>query len=134
MCWNSLVKYFSREVTSSTKKITFAAKEYPSISICPSHAFKINLEDYMFKNNSISLEEIENLVKANAWTADEIFYYVSYQTKTNPGYECLTSKDSVDPRRPCSFPFIWDNVCKFNMQLEHSLEDELIFKEFFGGN
>ena len=112
MCWNSLVKYFSREVTSSTKKIIFAHKEYPSISICPYSPFKINLEDHMFKNDSISLKEIEKLVKSSSWTADEIFYYVSYQTETNPGYECLTTKDSVDPRRPCSFPFIWDNVCK----------------------
>ena len=112
MCWNSLAKYFSREVTYSTKKIIFPAKEYPSISICPNPAFKVNLEDYMFKNDTISLEDIESLVKDEAWSSEEIFYYVSYQTKTNPGYECLTTKDSVDPRRPCSFPFTWDHVCK----------------------
>ena len=67
----------------------------------------------MFRNDSISIKEIENLVKANSWQSEEIFYYVSYQTKSNPGYECLTTKDSVDPRKPCSFPFIWDNTCKF---------------------
>ena len=111
-CWNSLVKYFSKEISSSTKKIGFVEREYPSISICPLSPFKVNLEDDLFKNDSISLQEIKNLVKDNSWTADEIFYYVSYPTKTNPGYECLTTKDSVDPSRPCSFPFIWDNVCK----------------------
>ena len=117
MCWNSVVKYCSREITTSTKKISFTKKEYPSISICLSYPFKTNLEEYMFKNDSISLKEIEKIVKANSWTADELFYYVSYQTETNPGYECLTTKDSVDPRKPCSFPFIWGNVCKYSLNL-----------------
>lgn len=113
MCWRSLVKYCSRERTVLIKKIDFEEKEYPSVSICPNHPFKTNLEDFMFRNDSISIKEIENLVKANSWKSEEIFYYVSYQTKSNPGYECLTTKDSVDPRKPCSFPFIWDNTCKF---------------------
>ena len=114
MCWNSVVKFSAKEITSSTKKIIITEKEYPSISICPNYPFKINLEDYIFKNDSISMQEIKKLIKTYSWSKEEIFYYVSYQTESNPGFECLTTKDSLDPRMPCSFPFTWDkdNICK----------------------
>ena len=96
------------------QKIAFTEKEYPSISICPNFPFKSYLEDFMFKNDSISLKEIEKLVKQNSYSKDEIFYYVSYPTFSNLGYECLTTKDSVDYRKPCVFPFIFDNICKYH--------------------
>ena len=94
------------------------AKDFGSVSICPFIAFKDNLEDQMFRNETISLEDIKRLIDENAWKRNETFYFVSYPTDTDPGFECLTTKDSIDRTKPCSFPFKWDNTCKLTLNIK----------------
>ena len=105
---NIFDKFLSGKIAIFEQTKTMPSKDYASISICPFIAFKHNIEHQMFKNETVSLSEIGKLVRENAWKRNETFYFVSYPTNDDPGFECFTTKDSVDRLRPCSFPF-WRN-------------------------
>ena len=49
-----------------------------------------------------------NLVKESHWTKNETFFFVNQASTKTKGYPCMTTKDSNDPGRPCSFPFVRD--------------------------
>ena len=60
----------------------------------------------MFQGNS-SLGEIESKVKRNVWQRNETFYFLDFPTEKTPGFPCMTTEESVDPNKPCMFPFIY---------------------------
>ena len=62
----------------------------------------------MFQGNS-SLAEIESKVKRNVWPRNETFYFLDFPTEKSPGFPCMTTEESVDPNKPCMFPFIYKN-------------------------
>ena len=106
--WTSLQKYLSYKISVSVKEEKMKEKEYPSVSICPFYAYKEDLEDFLFNNKSSSLVDIERLVKSNIWKRNETFYFVSYPSEKDPGFECMTTPDSYDFVKPCSFPFYYE--------------------------
>ena len=84
--------------------------QYPAISVCVDNAYKDGFDDLFFRNNSISVKEVEEIVKENVWKRNETLYYVNFPSDNNPGYECMTSRDSYDPNKPCLFPFYYGDV------------------------
>ena len=90
--------------------------QYPSVTVCVYPTFKDYIDDRLFSSNS-SLAETEKLLKSNIWKRNETFYFVNHKhsTKnyTNREFPCMTSSESNDPGRPCSFPFklrgTWEN-------------------------
>ena len=115
--FTSVRKYQSGKVSIFVELQTMKDLDYGSMSICPYFAFKKNLEDLMFKNETIVLDDVQKLVDENVWKRNETFYFVSYPTNEEPGYECLTTKGSVDNKKPCIFPFKWHNKCKLETEL-----------------
>ena len=76
-------------------------------SVCVDHVFKASFDDLFFRNDSITVEEIGDIVKKNVWSRNETFYFVDFPSDSNSGYPCMTSRDSYDPNKPCMFPFYW---------------------------
>ena len=103
---NSFLKYLRRSKAVSIEEIELSQKEFPSVTICPNYAFKEILEVEMFQGNS-TLDKIEARVKRNVWTRNETFYFVDFPTRQTPGFPCLTTEESIDPNKPCMFPFIY---------------------------
>ena len=79
---------------------------WTSFSVCADKSYKNPLEDIIFNNDSFTIDGIERLVKENTWDKNEIFYFLDFPTVTHPGFPCMTTKDSVDPIRPCMFPLV----------------------------
>ena len=76
-------------------------------SVCMDNVYKKSIDQFLFKNDSITVDDLENLVKENTWKKNETFFFVSYPTPKVGGFPCLTTKDSVDPSKPCMFPAVW---------------------------
>ena len=71
------------------------------------HIYKKQFDDLLFINQSITLGEIEDLVEERVWKKNETLYFVDFPSNSNPGYECMTTKDAYNSNKPCSFPFYW---------------------------
>ena len=71
------------------------------------HIYKKSFDDLLFINQSITVGDIEDLVKERVWKKNETLYFVDFPSNSNPGYECMTTKDSYNSNKPCSFPFYW---------------------------
>ena len=69
----------------------------------------------MFQGNS-SLGEIESKVQRNVWLRNETFYFLDFPTEKTPGFPCMTTEGSVDPNKPCLFPFIYKYKGLTNMK------------------
>ena len=82
---------------------TVDALDYPSISVCPEYSFKEYIDEQILGN--LSLHEKEMLIKSKLWTRNETFYFVNQHTSLKNGYSCMTNRESIDPGRPCQFPF-----------------------------
>lgn len=105
---DSFRKYLKRSKAVSIEEVEMTKKEFPSVTICPNYAFKEILEVEMFQGNS-SLAQIESKVKRNVWARNETFYFLDFPTRKTPGFPCLTTEESIDPNKPCMFPFIYKN-------------------------
>ena len=77
--------------------------QYPSVTVCPSPPFK---RKDGIKNFPSSSEAFEHLFKAEHKTKNNTFYFVNQPSKSNPGFPCMTTKNSYDPGKPCHFPFL----------------------------
>lgn len=82
------------------------------------HIYKKDFDDLLFINQSITVEEMKDLVKENVWKKNETLYFVDFPSYSNPGYECMTTKDAYNSNKPCSFPFYWRD------KLVHNCSDE----------
>ena len=78
------------------------------------NAYKAGFDDLFFRNESITVAEIGEIVKENVWRRNETFYFVNFPSDSDGGYPCITSRDSIDPNKPCSFPFYWKDELLFN--------------------
>ena len=85
--WTSIQKYLSYKISITVKEEKMKEKEFPSISICPHHALKENLENVIFKNEALnaSFTEIERLLISKTWKRNETFYFVSYPSNKDSG-------------------------------------------------
>ena len=86
--------------------------QYPSITVCKEYTYKKYIDDIILGNSS--LEDTENVVKAQLWKRNETFYFVNQKYQNSPGFPCMTTTESTDPGRPCSFPAISKLGEKFN--------------------
>ena len=87
-------------------------------SVCMDNIYKKDFDDLLFVNQSITVGEIEDLVKENVWKKNETLYFVDFPSNSNPGYECMTTKDSYDSNKPCNFPFHWRDKLRLNCSEE----------------
>ena len=78
--------------------------QYPSITVCPSLPFKIDI----FENITIDMKADLTLVKKYHKTLNDTFFFVNQETKSSLGFPCMTTRASTDPGRPCSFPAFMD--------------------------
>ena len=101
-CYLSLKKYYERKTTFSMKEVRREEQQYPSVTICPSLPLK---KKDGVKNIPMSPEAIEVLIKREHKTINDTFYFVNHPSKSNPGFPCMTTKNSFDPGKPCHFPF-----------------------------
>ena len=58
------------------------------------------------KEVDINLNDLQGNISESYWKRNETFYYVDYPNEKNSGFECMTIKDSNDPRKPCRFPYL----------------------------
>ena len=100
----------------------FLSKKY--FSVCVDNIYKKDIFQYFYKNQSLTVDEIENLVKENIWNKNETFYFVNYPSPSNPGFECMTTKDSVDSNEPCMFPYNWKGNPVNNCSYDKIAEEE----------
>ena len=87
--------------------ITFSEIEkvqYPSVTICKRQAFNEKLNDLVHDDDT-PIEVIEAAILENVTKKKDIFYFVSHPNMTKSEHPCLTTKNSVDPGKPCIFPF-----------------------------
>ena len=89
-------------------KIDAQVLQYPSVSVCIEYTFKTYLDDEISKNNS--LKKIEALVKDNVWKRNDTVYFLNQRNSKIADYPCLTTSESSDAGRPCSFPFDYLDV------------------------
>ena len=101
--WTSIQKYLSYKISITVKEEKMKEKEFPSISVCPHHALKENLENVIFKNESLNagFTEIERLLISKTWKRNETFYFVSYPSHKDPGNCCF--KYLIDNFDNCFF-------------------------------
>ena len=78
--------------------------QYPSVTVCVEFTFKKYIDEKIYSNN-ISLEETESLIKKNIWKRNETFYFVNQKSNIREDFPCMTTSESADPGKPCSFPF-----------------------------
>ena len=89
-------KYSKKKVSIATEKITTKDKRLPSLSFCPYPAMKERMDPLIFNDSNLTGSEILQSIRNSIYKKNETFFYVSYQTRDNPGFECLTTKDSHD--------------------------------------
>ena len=102
-------KYSKKKVSIATEKITTKDKRLPSLSFCPYPAMKERTDPLIFNDSNLTGSEILQSIRNSIYKKNETFFYVSYQTRDNPGFECLTTKDSHDGNKPCAFPSTFNN-------------------------
>ena len=78
--------------------------QYPSVTICVEFTFKKYIDEKIYSSN-FSLKDTEALIKENFWKKNETFYFVNQKSNTREDFPCMTTSESSDPGRPCSFPF-----------------------------
>ena len=57
------------------------------------NVYKHSIDQFLFHNDSITVDVIENLVKENTWKKNETFFFVNYPTPSLGGFPCMTTKD-----------------------------------------
>ena len=117
-------KYLERQVSISVEHIVTEYLDNPSISVCPYQSMKSELDSLIFEPTNLTGAEILESFRNQAYKRNETFFYVSYPSDSNPGFECLTSMFSSDDGKPCSFPFIYQNKsnekCNYYMDGDYS--------------
>ena len=96
------------------------------------YVYKKSIDQFLFQNDSITVDAIENLVKENTWKKNETFFFVNYRTPSLDGFPCMTTRDSVDPNKPCIFPAVWyDGRNMTNCSVDDSDEAWCLTKAVF---
>ena len=103
VCQHSSAKYEIWRTSTEIKKNRIEKVQYPSDTVCVENAMKTGL-DISYENN-FSFNDTRNKIKENLYNRNETFFFVNQASSKSLGYPCITSKDSSDPGRPCSFPF-----------------------------
>ena len=75
------------------------------------------------KLKDVDVNEVKTNISKSVWKRNETFYYVDYPNENNLGFECMTKKNSNDPRKPCRFPYIH--------HVDQKTSNNLISIEFF---
>ena len=78
---------------------------YPSVTFCRRQAFDENIDDTLIHNESSSAYDIEDALEKEISKKEEIVYFLSHTNMTKDNHPCLTSKNSINPGKPCIFPF-----------------------------
>ena len=60
----------------------------------------------VLKLEDVDVNKLKRNMSETVWKRNETFYYVDYPNENNSGFECMTKKNSNDPRKPCRFPYI----------------------------
>ena len=106
VCQHSWKKYRTQRTTTELRKNRMEKVQYPSVSICVQNAIKTYVD--ISNNSNLSFIETMNLIKENVWKRNEAFFFVNQASGNSSGFPCITLKDSFDPGRPCSFPFVYE--------------------------
>ena len=102
-CFCSLEKYQLKTKLIANQVILTEGITYPSVSVCIDNAFKTPLEEKLFYKGSPNFTESIELVEKNRWSKNETFYFVNQASRHSRGYQCMTTKESNDPGKPCRF-------------------------------
>ena len=116
-------KFLKKRVLQEVTINTVDAIDYPSISVCAEYSFKEYIDEEILGN--ISLQEKEKIIKAKLWTRNETFYFANQHTSLKDGYSCMTNRESIDPGRPCNFPFKHKRVHHMSWNCSDEASDEL---------
>ena len=81
------------------------------------NVYKTSIDQVLFQNDSITVDDLENLVKANIWKKNETFFFVNYPSANVGGFPCMTTKERVH----CIHRFIATGVY-FNMKSLYFLD------------
>ena len=101
---NSLFKYFEDKKSFLITNVDEEKVQYPSVTVCKRRAFDDKVDD-LIHDNATKIEDIEGAVMENLTKKADIFYFVSQPHMSNSSHPCLTTRNSVDPGKPCIFPF-----------------------------
>lgn len=100
---NSFKKYVLREKSNHSKSLLLIFKLLSTcykyfeiyISVCMDNVYKTSIDQVLFQNDSITVDDLENLVKANIWKKNETFFFVNYPSANVGGFPCMTTKERV---------------------------------------
>ena len=105
-CFMSFSKYSQRRKSSDIKLKDVITVQYPSVTICPEYTFKTYIDDDII--DGTNFDEVKQKITKNVWKLNESVYFIDHPHNGSDGFPCMTTMKSVDPGKPCSFPFIYD--------------------------
>ena len=100
--WISLGKYKEGRISTNVKYQKQHYFQYPSITVCPSPALK---GDGFYSSKEGNFMDVREHYLDNMRTLQDVFYFVNQKTRSADGHQCMTTKISEDPGRPCAFPY-----------------------------
>ena len=109
MLINSISKYSENKKSVWITTVDVEEVMYPSVTVCKRRAFDDHINDWIH-NESANLKDIEEALKENIATKDDIFYFVSHPNMIESNHPCMTTKDRINPGKPCIFPFQWNQT------------------------
>ena len=127
LCHKSVIKYQTGRKSTETRMRDIDKVLYPSVSVCVDYGFKHVIDNQVSGNFSVN--QTESLIRKYVWVRNETFYFVNHPTIESEGYPCITTQQSVDPRRPCTFPFNYLYESKKTLTIRP--EEENTMKTFY---
>ena len=108
VCPKSWAKFRSGRESSDIRQIDIQEVQYPSVSVCVENALK-SVVDITHQSN-LSFDETSYLVKKSVWKRNETFFFVNQPSIASQGHPSMTTKESQNPGRPCSFPYYYKHL------------------------
>ena len=100
--WISLEKYKEGRISTNVKYQKQHNFQYPSITVCPSPALK---RGGFYSSKEGNFMEVKTHYLENMRTLQDVFYFMNQKTWSVDGHQCMTTRISEDPGRPCAFPY-----------------------------
>ena len=61
----TFIQYSLKNISTHVKEILMEEKEMPSVTICPRHTFKKDLDGIIFNSTTILLNDLKDIIRSN---------------------------------------------------------------------
>ena len=104
--YTALTRFMEKEKSVHVTFNEVQKVQYPSLTICKRKAFNESIDSLLHGNHS-RVDEYVKAIKTDVVKKEDIFYFVSHPNMTESEHPCLTTSNSLDPGKPCVFPFTY---------------------------